>query len=1181
MADQLLSAYSVVNTRRAPAPISDYARSNAKIHAETAVLPITVEDLGALPPPNQPTVAIQGSSPRILGSLTTEAVVGQHFGYHIIGGFFNSSKPLTYSATGLPAGFVLNAQTGVISGIPAAGTETTSPIIIHLRVTDGVDTAAATLTLTIGDGMPVFTVNGSDQPATGLADTVLSFVTRYAGKRAAREVTVQSASTPQGPWTNLNTGVGGYMTEFGTDTYLLNSTNYPPQNGVYFRSRIKADGFPDSISNVVGPFNLASSKPRLGQTLFRVIRNGLRADLDFVATQIDRTEGVALRVQSSFTPGDEASWTDLTDSGGNNISGMTKGATPPPGALSLGTGYSLATNKVKPAAGVYFRAVAAASGSVDSVSNVIGPYRMDSDTPPTVKIVSPAGGSDPGSPATLKQASDGTLVLSINVQATASRPIRTLSIAFDGNIINTFKNVSSGQLYTLNYQTNLLGDHVIEAIAVDDLGVTGRAGTGPQYIRITPSTAGAATQSQNGSRAEVKAATLRREMYTVANSGGFWFNSSTWRDSRGNPGVPTSADFVVIGGSTVKLGPSDHNVGSAFVLSMNGGHIVGGGSLVIGELLTIAGGSFDSFVHVIIKQGAVCQLNNAGDVKLDGILDNQGTLNVHGAGGLSGISIFNNLGKVTFQPVLLPTEEVARGLPLDPRAISASDFNISGQVGQSFSGPAGLISSGGSALIGNDGASLISNDGGSLISNDGGSLVSSGNGGLISDDGAELIGNDGASLVTDNGSGIVSSFGGGFKVAAATGARSPGMRAASTSSAFNISSGEVDLTNVFISGPVTLNGGVLSGTGQIFGSLTNNGGYIKPGHSPGTITVTGNFSQASGGTMILEAAGGEARLFDRLQIAGSAKLGGKLDLRTINGYVPLPNDAFNPLGYKSVNGSFATVSANAKVTVNPTGLLSVIDPAKPNPQGGRLLNISTRMRTETGENVLIGGFYITGSAPKKVLIRAIGPSLPVSGALADPVLELHKADGTVVTNDNWKSNQQAEIKATTIPPSSDLESAIVVTLPPGGHTAIVRGKDDGTGVALVEVYDLGATAPEQLANISTRGQVQTGDNVMIGGFIVGGGEPAKVLIRAIGPSLPVSGKLQDTILELHDSNGSTLINDDWRATQESEIIATTIPPTDNRESAMIATLPGGNYTAVVRGKNDATGVGLVEAYNLQ
>jgi hypothetical protein len=275
------------------------------------------------------------------------------------------------------------------------------------------------------------------------------------------------------------------------------------------------------------------------------------------------------------------------------------------------------------------------------------------------------------------------------------------------------------------------------------------------------------------------------------------------------------------------------------------------------------------------------------------------------------------------------------------------------------------------------------------------------------------------------------------------------------------------------------------------------------------------------------------------------------------------------------------VSSNAKVTLNPTGLLSVIDPAKPNPQGGRLLNISTRMRTETGENVLIGGFYITGTAPKKVLIRAIGPSLPVSGALADPVLELHKADGTVVTNDNWKSNQEAEIRDTTVPPSRDLESAIVVTLPPGGHTAIVRGKDNGTGVALVEVYDLGAAAPEQLANISTRGQVQTGDNVMIGGFIVGGGEPAKVLIRAIGPSLPVSGKLQDTLLELHDSNGSTLINDDWRATQEAEIIATTIPPSDNRESAMIATLPSGNYTAVVRGKDNSTGVGLVEAYNLQ
>ena len=142
-----------------------------------------------------------------------------------------------------------------------------------------------------------------------------------------------------------------------------------------------------------------------------------------------------------------------------------------------------------------------------------------------------------------------------------------------------------------------------------------------------------------------------------------------------------------------------------------------------------------------------------------------------------------------------------------------------------------------------------------------------------------------------------------------------------------------------------------------------------------------------------------------------------------------------------------------------------------------------------------------------MIVRAIGPSLGikgVSGALADPILELHEPDGTVITNDNWKDTQEAEIVATTVPPSNDLESAIVATLDPGSYTAIVSGKNGGTGMALVEAYDLDNTVDSQLANISTRGFVETGDNVMIGGFIVGG-ETSRVALRAIGPSLADSG----------------------------------------------------------------------------
>jgi T5SS/PEP-CTERM-associated repeat protein len=281
----------------------------------------------------------------------------------------------------------------------------------------------------------------------------------------------------------------------------------------------------------------------------------------------------------------------------------------------------------------------------------------------------------------------------------------------------------------------------------------------------------------------------------------------------------------------------------------------------------------------------------------------------------------------------------------------------------------------------------------------------------------------------------------------------------------------------------------------------------------------------------------------------------------------------------------------------------IIEVTEPVPKPSQLLNISTRMRVLTGDNVLIGGFIITGTDPKKVIIRGIGPSLSGVGVtLSDPTLELHLADGTVIKNDNWKINdqtsqsQEADIRATTIPPTKDLESAIIATLPPGNYSAVLAGKNGEAGVGVVEVYDLAQGANSRLANISSRGFVDTGDNVMIGGIIVGGGTGggnANVIVRAIGPSLsvngtPVPGRLADPTLELHDANGTTLVtNDNWKIndltgqSQEADIRATTIPPTDDLESALIAALQPGNYTAVVRGKNNTTGVALVEVYNLQ
>jgi len=246
-------------------------------------------------------------------------------------------------------------------------------------------------------------------------------------------------------------------------------------------------------------------------------------------------------------------------------------------------------------------------------------------------------------------------------------------------------------------------------------------------------------------------------------------------------------------------------------------------------------------------------------------------------------------------------------------------------------------------------------------------------------------------------------------------------------------------------------------------------------------------------------------------------------------------------------------------------------------------NISTRLLVGTGDNVLIGGFIVTGTQPKKVILRAIGPSLSLPGAMADPTLELHDSTQAILaTNDNWQDSPDKQaIIDSTIPPTNDNESAIVMTLDPGAYTAIVQGAKGGTGVALVEIYDLDQAVDSKLGNISTRGLVQTNDDVMIGGFIVLGTEPASSIIRAIGPSLPLAETLADPTLELHDSNGAIISsNDNWKDTQEAEIEAAGLAPTDDFESAIAATLMPGAYTAVVRGNSNTTGLALVEAYQL-
>jgi hypothetical protein len=249
-----------------------------------------------------------------------------------------------------------------------------------------------------------------------------------------------------------------------------------------------------------------------------------------------------------------------------------------------------------------------------------------------------------------------------------------------------------------------------------------------------------------------------------------------------------------------------------------------------------------------------------------------------------------------------------------------------------------------------------------------------------------------------------------------------------------------------------------------------------------------------------------------------------------------------------------------------------------------LLNVSTRLKAQAGDNALIGGFIIKGADPKQIALRAMGPSLPVPGKLVDPILQLYDSSGALIAqNDSWNAHRYDVVSAG-LPPGDEHEAVIIATLQPGAYTAVVRGANDSSGVALVEAYDLTSDSNSKVANISTRGKVEAGDNVMIGGFIVGGGQPTTTVVRAIGPSLQnfaVSEALMDPTLELHDGNGALLAqNDDWRLSQQQQLIETGLAPNDNRESALVLALQPGPYTAIVRGKDGQTGVGLVEIYNL-
>jgi CSLREA domain-containing protein len=457
-----------------------------------------------------------------------------------------------------------------------------------------------------------------------------------------------------------------------------------------------------------------------------------------------------------------------------------------------------------------------------------------------------------------------------------------------------------------------------------------------------------------------------------------------------------------------------------------------------------------------------------------------------------------------------------------------------------------------------------------------------------------------------------------------------------------IGTGELDvISSTFSGNSSTLGGGgaiaLFSGTIRIDSStITGNMTVNSPNGGAGGISNLGTGLLSVIGTII---ASNSATGFNTTQDVSGAitsfgfNLVGKTNGTTgftaatdRTGTNALPLDpGLDPNGLQDNGGPTKTVALlpgspaidSGTMTAVPNGFFTdqrgtgfarpVNDPQIPNPPGedgtdigafelqtvtGVLGNISTRVRVLTGDNALIGGMIVTGTAPKKVMIRALGPiltDLGLAGALSDPTLELFQGNSLVGANDDWKSGtQQMEITNTGLAPSKDAESAIIATLTPNqNYTAIVRGKNGETGIGVVEAYDLDQAAPSKLANISSRGFVDVDDKVMIAGLIVipANGGNAKVLVRALGPTLGdfgVPGSLADPTLDLVSSNGTVIrSNNNWRTSQESEIQASGLRPAHDEEAALIESLPPAAYTAIVRGNNHTVGVGLVEVYNIQ
>jgi Tol biopolymer transport system component len=762
-------------------------------------------------------------------------------------------------------------------------------------------------------GATGFIINESFDPDINAADTVLRFAAVQQARAAGMSLRVQQSTNPndESSWSDLPDG-GLMMLDFSSfdpndDTsyqvYFLNTTAYMRGNGVYFRAIAYAPGHPDSISNVMPPpsqpgMNLASSTPHLDTTVFRIAGLAIPRrilpgqNIPFLAVQQSyQVAGLQVRVQSSTTPRDEQSWTSLP--GGIMTTNCTADVDPNfcDGAA---TNFFHVRSSDYQTGEVYFRAISSAPGHVDSLSRAIGPFKLTRDELPQV-LLTPPGPNAPG-----KTGTDQPDVLFVSVDANdPDGSVVRVDLYVDGRPFLT----KDSPPWVFDIQSLSPGRHSLDAYGWDNVGGLGFSNHVGDYF--------------------------------VSNEGGFTFDrvaDGDWNEATGwqPTGVPGPNDVARIVNHTVTLNGANVSVSA---LTLSGGRINGPGSVTVANMFfaTEAGTVLENLAVNVPASTGVLFVDSPASI-FDGIVvfnnvtvNNYGKAILSGHGFEGGTSFLNNHGVSTFGNQL---RHGSQGRSTEANFGSINNYgtlDASGGLlrvdqaiqyeGQLITGAA-LIGQDGATLIGQDGATLIGQDGATLIGQDGATLIGNDGSSLIGQDGATLIGQDAAAALANDGAGVLSHNGNAFNRPA----RKSGKRGLGISRSDG-------------TGPLfRLLGGTLNGVGVIQGDVENLSGSVAigNGNSPGAIAVNGNYTQSSGGSLVMNFSGrnGQANQYDLLKISGAASLDGAFDIGPVSGATP-GTTSIVPLSYGSVSGGFTTVGTNTQIAFNTTGAIITVTPPIP------------------------------------------------------------------------------------------------------------------------------------------------------------------------------------------------------------------------------------------------------------